>query len=108
MIICHKNRGTYIQYIIHGASISFRDGELTVNLAEHQRDFAVHLDISENPPGRLVLGQSHRYLAEIDLPPREYRVIPGENDDLGFPRLYKTDLPLTMEKVRLTLWALEV
>jgi hypothetical protein len=108
MIISYKNAGTYLRYSADGAMLSFRDGELALNLNEYLRDYPIHLDISENMEGRLVLGPSHRYLAEIDLPAREYQVTAGEKDDLGFPRLYKTVLPLPLEKVRLTLWAVEV
>ena len=50
----------------------------------------------------LVIGYEHgwRYVAEIDIPEREYTEPESEDD----PR---EPLPLDMDKVKLTLWAIE-
>jgi hypothetical protein len=103
-----KNQGSYIQYELNGSRISLRGGELTLDLAQLERDYAVHLDISQNTAGQLVMGPSYRYSAEIDIPARVYIVEKGEADDLGFPKLTRRAVPLDMEKVELTLWAGEV
>jgi hypothetical protein len=108
MILNNKNAGTYIKYELKGTRLSLRDEELTLDLSRYERDFPVHLDISENAFGMLIMGPSHRYIAEIDIPAREFKIVKGEKDDLGFPKLSKIVLPFCTDKVSLTLWAVEV
>jgi hypothetical protein len=108
MNVRKKNQGTYLPYNLTGHTLSLRYGELTLDLTQYQCDYPVHLDISADASGALVLGPSHRYLAEIDIPAREYIITAGEKDDIGFPLLYKAAVPLNTAKVFLTLWAVEV
>jgi hypothetical protein len=108
MIVNKKNTGSYVAYQLTGAVLSFRHNELALDLSQHQRDYPVHLDISEDVSGALVLGPSRRYMAEIDIPAREFIITAGEKDDIGFPLLYKAAVPLDTAKVSLTLWAVEV
>ncbi len=108
MIISKKNAGTYVQYELADTRLSFRDGELMLDLSRYERDYPVHLDICENAYGMLILGPSRRYVAELDIPAREYMVKKGEPDDLGFPILTRIAVPFDVDKVSLTLWAVEV
>jgi hypothetical protein len=103
-----NNNNDYVNYTLIGPLLSFREGELALDLSQSQRDYPVHIDISEDASGCLVIGPSRRYIAEIDLPSREYTIEKGEADNFGFPKLSKTALPLDMDKVSLTLWAVEV
>jgi hypothetical protein len=107
MIINKKNEGRYVQYDLTGAGLSLRKGELMLEISSLERDYPVHLDISENANGQLVMGPSRRYIAELDIPAREYRVQKGEKDDMGFPMLTKIAEPFDVNKVSLTLWAME-
>jgi hypothetical protein len=107
MIIRKKNEGTYVPYKLDGIKLSLRRGKLTLDLPDYEQDYPVHLDISEDENGKLVIGPARWYLAEIDIPAREYKIEAGEKDDAGFPRLKKTAQPLDTAKVALTLWAVE-
>jgi hypothetical protein len=108
MIVNKKNTGSYVAYQLTGAVLSFRHNELALDLPQYQCDYPVHLDISEDASGALVLGPSIRYIAEIDIPAREYIITAGEKDDIGFSLLYKAAVPFSAAKVSLTLWAVEV
>ena len=108
MIVNKKNQGNYVQYELTGSKLSIRQGELALDLSRYERDYPVHLDISENAYGMLVMGSSYRYVAEIDIPAREYQIEKGEKDDLGFPKLSKKAVTFDAEKVSLTLWAVGV
>ena len=108
MIIKQKNAGTYIDYALDGAALSFGGGALTVKLTEHQRDWSVQLDISADSSGVLVLGPARQYVAQLTIPARSYDISKGKADDFGFPQLFKTAAPLDTDHVVLTLWALEV
>ncbi len=108
MIVNKKNEGTYIPHKLIGAQLSMREGELELDLSRYERDYPVHLDISENINGKLVIETSFRYMAEIDIPAREYIIEKGEADDMGFPKLTKTAAPFDAAGVSLTLWAVEV
>ena len=107
MKILHKNEGTYVDYSLSGNILSFREGELTVDLAELQRDYPVSICISENKAGSHA-GAAWRYVAEIELPARRSIVEKtGVADDHGFPVLRRVYLPLSTGDVVLTLWALK-
>jgi hypothetical protein len=108
MTVKKKNTGRYIPYELSGTTLCLRDGALTLDLAQYQRDDPVHLDISEDAAGRLVVGPSYRYIAELDIPARAYALEKGAYDDFGFPQLYKHAIPLETKQATLTLWALEV
>jgi hypothetical protein len=107
LIINKKNEGTHVHWELAGTRLSVRDGELTLDLSRYERDYPVHLDISENAFGMLIIGPSRRYIAELDIPAREYIIQKGEPDDMGFPKITKTAVPFDTVKVSLTLWALE-
>lgn len=107
MIIKLKNEGRYVPYALAGTILSFRNSELTLDLARYQHDYPIRIDISEDVNKNLVTGPAYRYIAEIDIPARVYEVKAGVKDDLGFPKLTKTMLPFDIDKVILTLWAVE-
>ena len=106
MIIIEKNVGPKIEYEVTGKKICF-DDDLTINLAKRQRDDPEHIDVCFDSDGELVIGAAagRAYVAEIDIPAKEYEYHEPENegDDPEPP----TPLPLDMDKVTLTLWAIE-
>jgi hypothetical protein len=107
MIIREKNQDTVKYHDLTGTEIALGNGDFRVDLAKYQQDYPVHIDISEDEKGKLVTGPAHRYMAEIDIPARTYEITAGAKDDLGFPLLTKTALPLDTEKVTLTLWEVQ-
>lgn len=107
MIIVNKNEGPKISYSISGNVISFRDGELTLDLEKYERDFPVHIDICENEFNMLAVGISRRYVAQIDIPAREYEFVENGTDEQGNPKYDKVAVPFPMDKVTLTLWTIE-
>lgn len=102
MNIIEKNVGTKISYEVSGYKITF-DDDLTVNLSKRQSDEPVHDDICFDNRGKLVIGAAagRAYVAEIDIPPMEYETT-GEGEDQII-----TPMPLDMDKVTLTLWAID-
>ncbi len=107
MIVTEKNSGVYISYALDGTKLNLNEGALILDFSSFQQDYPVHLDISADENGALVLGPSQWYVAELDLPARSYYIEAGEADDFGFPKLRKVPRPLDMDKVKLMLWALE-
>ena len=102
MIIIEKNVGPKIEYEVTGKKICF-DDDLTINLAKRQRDDPEHIDVCFDSDGELVIGAAagRAYVAEIDIPAREYETT-GEGDEQTIE-----PLPLDMDTVTLTLWAIE-
>ena len=105
MIIVEKNEGPKIDYEIQNTAtkkkITF-DDDLTLNLVKREEDWPVHIDICSDRDGCLVIGTAagRAYVAEIDIPAREYT--PGETEeDPPVP------VPLDLDKVTLSLWAVE-
>lgn len=101
MRIIEKNAGPKLPYEVSGTKLCF-DDDLTVNLSKRQEDEPVHLDICTDWRGQLVLGTANgrAFVAEIDIPAREYRTA-GAEEEAAEP------LPLDMNDVTLTLWAVE-
>ena len=102
MIVVEKNTGTKIPYEVSGTKITF-DDELTQNLKKLQKDGPVHKDICYDEDGDLCIGAAagRQYVAELDIPGFEYETT-GEGDE------QTTEvLPLDMDKVVLTLWAID-
>lgn len=102
MIVIEKNVGPKIDYEVTGKKICF-DDDLTINLAKRQKDDPEHIDVCYDSDGELVLGAAagRAYVAEIDIPAREYETT-GEGDEQTIE-----PLPLDMDTVTLTLWAIE-
>lgn len=129
MIVIEKNEGEKIPYTQNGTVVSFAGGRLSLDCALYQKDWDVHLDVCENADGNLVMGteSGQKYIAQLDIPAREYLypepaetapAIPadldGEETETAAvePEHTETEppvaLPLDMEKVTLSLWAIGV
>lgn len=107
MIVVNKNDGPKIDYTVDGNIINFRNGELAIDISKYERDFPVHLDICEDNFGFLTMGLSDRYVAQIDIPAREYQYVENGTDELGNPKYDKVAVPFSLDRVTLTLWAIE-
>lgn len=110
MKIIEKNEGRKIPYEVAGTKITF-DDEAMYNLGKYERDDANHLDICRDAYGNLVNGvpgESGRYVAQIDIPPRKYtEEETGQMDEQGHPLIQLQPVPLDMDTVTLTLWSVE-
>jgi len=114
MIIVEKNEGPKIDYEIQNTStkkkITF-DDDLTINLVKREEDWPVHIDVCYDADGDLVLGTAagRRYVAEIDIPARRYEEIPNPDPDPEDPEsaTIRQALPLDLDLVTLSLWALD-
>ena len=125
MNIIEKNEGRKIPCEVIGNKICF-DDDLTINLAKREQDWPVHIDICSDADGELCIGAAagRSYVAEIDIPARQYQedtsaavatLAAGEdnteehNDMSGENGAVseRTALPLDMDKVTLTLWAID-
>jgi len=109
MIIVEKNVGPKIEYDIQDTAtkkkITF-DDDLTINLAKREEDWAVHIDICFDEDGCLVIGTAagRAYVAEIDIPARRYQ---EEADPEDPEKTILVPLPLDLDLVTLSLWAVE-
>ncbi|MDR1599452.1 MAG: hypothetical protein LBS11_06245 [Oscillospiraceae bacterium] len=123
MNITHKQPGGKIPFNVSGAKITF-DDELTLNLAKYERDDPTHIDVCYSADGFLVAScaGARKYVAEIDIPAREYIDAPldesqAEVGDGASPeitnesgggqtqRSIRTPVGFNADKVTLTLWA---
>ena len=105
MKVIEINEGSKIPYEVSKTKICF-DDDLTINLAKRQEDWPVHIDILTDGDGVLVTGaeSGNYYVAQIDIPAREYKKPEATEETTDAPQ--PEPLPLDMEKVTLTLWAL--
>lgn len=105
MIVFDKNTGEKISYTVNGTKICF-DDTLTIKCEKYQKDWPVHKDICMDTDGDLTMGTGAGlyYVAEIDIPAREYQEAEVVEGDV---EVAPVALPLDMDKVTLTLWALE-
>ncbi len=104
MTIRYKNAGSYPAYSLTGHILTI--GELQLELAALAQDEPLHLTVSADAADRLMLGTGYRYVAELDLPAKQYAIEKiGYTDDFGYPALCKVELPYPLEDIELTLWA---
>lgn len=110
IIVIEKNEGEKIAYAVKGNKLTLGDDELTLNLARYERDDASHIDVCRDRYGDLIMGVipgvADNYVAQVDIPPREYDYIADGVDDNGNPKEIPTPLPFDISKCTLTLWAL--
>lgn len=113
MNVVEKNAGTKIDYEVNGTKISLNDDELTINLARYQKDDAVMKDIMVDSEGFLTLGQGSYYVAQVEIPAKEYdettetvtEVVDGEEVEKEV--INRTAKPLDMDKVTLYLFSID-
>ena len=105
-----------VPYEVEGNTISFNDEELALNLKKREKDYAVHIDICSDRDGALVCGTAAglRYVAQIDIPAREYKEVKVENpnynpdDEMSQETIATMEaVPFDIDKCTLTLWEME-
>jgi hypothetical protein len=106
MIVIEKNIGPKINYTLEKTKLTLNN-EMMLDLSKYEREFDVHIDICYNQFGMLVTGLGERYVAQIDIPAREYTYEQNGTDEEGNPKCEKVPVPFDMDKVTLTLWSLE-
>ncbi|GHV18947.1 hypothetical protein FACS18949_15290 [Clostridia bacterium] len=102
-----KTPGTKVQYQISGNYISFRDGDMTLNLANRERDEENIIDICEDLNGEIVIGvaDGYKYLAQIAIPARSYTDTEGELDEeTGETPIIPVAEPFDISKCTIYLW----
>lgn len=79
--------GTHIEYETTKKSITFGDEDLTINLKNREMDETTTIDICSDKQGFLVIGAEtgYRYVAQVEIPAREYTEISGQPDEDGNP-----------------------
>jgi len=106
MQIVEMNEGRKIDYELTGTTLSFADGELSLNLARFQKDEAVKKDIMVDNEGYLTTGHGRYYAAQVEIPPKEYEEA-TENEGEGEEPATPAPLPLDTDKVILYLFSIE-
>ncbi|MBU5438278.1 hypothetical protein KQI42_09675 [Tissierella sp. MSJ-40] len=109
MIVINKNEGTKIPYTIKTSKVTF-DDELMLNLEKYERDDPNHIDVCRDKFGNLVCGVipgvAEVYVAQIDIPAREYDFIADGLDENEQPKEVPFPVPFDIDKCTLTLWTL--
>lgn len=119
MKVINANVGPKIPYDVTGSKITFND-EIMLNLEKKEADADVHIDISTDDFGGLITGVGRDYVAQIDIPAREYEEIPAEAEEspaadsdesdggmgTSGAKIERIPIPFSMENVTLTLFAL--
>jgi hypothetical protein len=104
MIIVEKNEGEKIPYDVMGNLLVLND-ELYLNLQMYERDFPVQLDVCHNDFDMLTMGLSKSYVAQIDIPAREYELIETDNkNEDGEYISAMMPIPFNIDRVTLILW----
>ncbi len=104
MKVVNKNEGEKIKYSVRGNKLTLRE-EITIDLEKYERDFDLHVDISEDWMGLLTMGIGRKYIAEIDIPARKYAEV-EKNEGTDENETIPEAVPFSMENVTLTLWAI--
>ncbi len=121
MNIISANEGPKIPYTIMGNWLNIGD-QIMLNLEKIESDRAEHRDVSADAFGSLQTGEGLYYVAQIDIPARQYTETEIDNPDYdpdaeaagesggmgNSEKIVKRDpVPFSMENVTLTLYALK-
>jgi hypothetical protein len=106
MEIIEKNEGKKIGYTLEDTTLWIGD-VIAVRLPKLQTDDVVTKDICADSDGNLVMGLGYNYVAQIEIPAKEYEYVEGEPDTDGKPTVNKVQKTFDITKVKLTLWSIE-
>jgi len=110
MIIVEKTSGQKITYKINGNKITFGNDEMTVNIESRERDHAMQIDICTDKDNCLATGvneNTRKYVAQVDIPAREYDYIEDGLDENGQAKGMEMPVTFDIEKCTLSLWGME-
>lgn len=106
-------QGTHIEYETTAKSIVFGDEDLSINLKNREADEKVMIDICYDQNGQLTMGcaEGYRYVAQVEIPAREYTEEPAEQPDhsedgMGGEGTVKVPVAFDIEKCTVYLWAI--
>jgi hypothetical protein len=104
-----KTPGKYIDYETSKKSITFGDEDLTINLKNREMDETITIDICSDKQGFLVVGAEtgFRYVAQIEIPARQYEEETGEPDAEGNVTTTRTAVPFDIDNCTIYLWGME-
>ena len=74
MKVIEVNEGPKVSYEVDKTRVTFND-ELMLNLAKYEQDDDVHIDICADKNGNLSTATAFRYVAQIEIPARQYREV---------------------------------
>lgn len=104
--VIEKNAGKKISYEMDGNTLWIGDA-IAMKLQRLQTDDVVKKDICADKDGNLVFGLGENYVAQVEIPPREYDYIAGEPDGDGKPTAEKVQKSFDVSRCTLTLWSIE-
>lgn len=104
--VIEKNAGKKIGYELDGSTLWIGDA-IAMKLHRLQTDDTVKKDICADADGNLVIGLGTNYVAQVEIPPREYEYTEGEPDSEGNPTTKRTQKDFDISKCTLTLWSIE-
>lgn len=121
MKVISANEGPKIPYTVMGTWLNIGD-QIMLNLEKAESDRPEHRDITADAFGNLHTGEGLYYVAQIDIPARQYTETEVDNPNYvsgsdengeyggmgGSEKSIKRDpVPFSMENVTLTLYALK-
>lgn len=104
--VVEKNTGKKIGYELEGTTLWIGDA-IAIRLPKLQTDDLVKKDICADSDGNLVMGLGENYVAQIEIPPKEYEYIEGEPDSEGKPTTEKVQKDFELSNCTLTLWSIK-
>lgn len=113
MKVIEANEGKKIPYEVTKTWLSF-DDQIMLNLKAKETDYDVNIDITSDAFGQLETGGGLYYVAQINIPARQYTEKEVENPDYdeevenSSKTILKRDpVPFSTDNVTLTLYALK-
>lgn len=107
--VIEKTEGPKIVYKVTDNKIAFND-EIMLNLEKYERDYENHIDICRDAFGGLVCGVvdgAKTYIAQVDIPGREYSYREDGVDENEEPKIVKEPVAFNIDNCILTLWGME-
>jgi hypothetical protein len=111
--IIEANEGQKISHSVNKNWLNIGD-QIMLNLKAREADYDVHIDITSDEFGALGTGSGLYYVAQVDIPARQYKETEVENPDYDSEDetsqktiIQREAIPFSVDNVTLTLFALK-
>lgn len=101
--------GTHVEYETTSKSVVFGDDDLSINLKNRERDEKVLIDICTDSNNELTMGTAAglKYVAQVEIPARQYTEEQGEPDEDGNPTTVYVPVAFDIDNCTIYLWGME-
>ena len=107
MQVVNMSSGRKVPYELRETTLDFANGALAIDLSRWQEDDPVTVDIKATRKGHLTTGRGSYYVAQAEIPARQYQEPAEDSGDRTDGGGERKPLPLNTDEVTLRLFSID-